>query len=162
VYALDETGGQAEGSAELGFASGHLAGVGLMVFAGEVEEAVEQEDFYLGGKSIIKKCGLAGGGVEGDGEVACVLLGDLGRSGEAEDVSGLVFPAVGAVEALKLGVRGEKDVDLTREADGDAGTVEEAREAGLRLRGDGRGTWRFDGDHRCGGLTSTEGRFALC
>ena len=33
--------------AEGGFAGGHLAFVGLVVFAGDVEEAVEDEDFDL-------------------------------------------------------------------------------------------------------------------
>ena len=53
----------------------------------------------------------------------------------------LFLPAVGAVEALELGVAGEQDVDLARKADGSSGAGEEARQAGLRERergGDGQ------------------------
>ena len=42
--ALDEGCGEAEFAAEDGFAGGHFAVVGFVVFAGEVEEAVEEED----------------------------------------------------------------------------------------------------------------------
>ena len=126
-----------------------------MVFAAEMEEAVEEEDFDLDFEGVVEGSGLAGGGVEGDGEVAGVLGGDFEGRGEAEDVGGLIFAAVGAVEALELGVGGEEDVDFALEADGGAGTVEEARESRLR---DGGITWGFDGDHRSGLQKITEGQ----
>ena len=47
---LDEGGGEAEFAAEGGFAGGHFAVVGLVVFAGEVEEAVEEKDFISSGR----------------------------------------------------------------------------------------------------------------
>jgi hypothetical protein len=130
----DERGGEAEVGTELGFAVGHLAAVGLVVEAGEVKQAVEEEDADLVAEGVAEGVGLADGGVEGDGEVAGVVRGELGRGGEAEDVGGLVFAAEGAVEAAELGVGGEEDFDLAGEADGGAGTVEEAGEAGFRER----------------------------
>ena len=148
LCAFDEAVGEFEFAAEFSFAGGHLALVGLVVFAGEVEQAVEDEDLYFGVEGVVVGGGLAGGGVDGDGEVAGVLRGYLGWRGEAEDVGGLVLAAIGAVEALEFGVGGEEDVDLAFEADGGSGAVEEARQGGLRERGDGRGTWRVDGDHR--------------
>ncbi len=48
LCAFDEAVGEPEFAAEFGFAGGHLAFVGLVVFAGEVEEAVEDEDLYFG------------------------------------------------------------------------------------------------------------------
>jgi hypothetical protein len=48
--------------------------------------------------------GLTGGGFERDGEIAGMMREDLGGRGEAEDVSGLVLVAEGAVEAFELGV----------------------------------------------------------
>jgi hypothetical protein len=92
--------------------------------------------------------GLTGCGVDGDGEVSCMLCGYFGGSWEAEDVGGFVLAAIGAVEALEFGVGGEEYVYFTFETDRNSGAVEEAREGGLRQRGDGRGTWRVDGNHR--------------
>jgi hypothetical protein len=43
--AFDEGGGEAEFAAEGGLAGGHFAVVGFVVFAGKVEQAVEDEDF---------------------------------------------------------------------------------------------------------------------
>ena len=65
--------------------------VGLVVEAGEVEETVKEEDAELGGEGVAVLGGLAGGGVEGDGEVAGVRGGNLGCCREAEDVGGSVF-----------------------------------------------------------------------
>jgi hypothetical protein len=81
--AFDEGGGQAEVAAEGGFAGGHFAVVGFVVFAGEVEEAVEEEDFCFLGKGVAIGFGLARGGFERDGEVACVLGGEGRGRGEA-------------------------------------------------------------------------------
>ena len=129
---VDQADGELEFGAEFGFAGGHLAGVGLVVEAGEVEQAVEEQDADLDVEGVAEGGGLAGGSVERDGKVAgmdCEL--SRGR-GEAEDVGGFVLAAVGAVEALERGVAGEEDVDLAGKAYGGAGAGEEAREAGLR------------------------------
>jgi hypothetical protein len=126
----DERGGEAEVGTELGFAVGHLAAVGLVVEAGEVKQAVEEEDADLVAEGVAEGVGLADGGVEGDGEVAGVVRGELGRGGEAEDVGGLVFAAERFVETTECGVVGEQDLDLASEADGKAGAVKEARQTG--------------------------------
>jgi hypothetical protein len=128
----DERGGEAEFGAELGFAVGHFAVVDLVVEAGEVKQAVEEEDADLVAEGVAEGLGLAGGGVERDGEIAGMVGGDLERSGEAEDVGGFVFAAEGAVETTEFGVGGEENFDLAGEADSGAGAVEEAREAGFR------------------------------
>jgi len=47
-----------------GFAGGHFAVVGLVVFAGEVEEAVEDEDFDFVGEGVTVGFCLAGGGFD--------------------------------------------------------------------------------------------------
>jgi hypothetical protein len=73
---------------------------------------VEEEDFDLDFEGVVEGGGLAGGGIEGDGEVAGVLRGDFEWGGKAKDVGGLVLAAVGAVEALEFGVRGEEDVNF--------------------------------------------------
>ncbi len=105
-----------------------------MVFAGEVEEAVEEEDAELVAERVVVLGGLAGGGFERDGEVAGVGGCDLRRCGEAEDVGGLVLVPKLLVEAFELGVGGEEDFDRAGEADGGAGAVEEAREPEDLLR----------------------------
>ncbi len=89
---------------------------------------MEEQDFDLGGEGVVVGGGLAGGGFEGDGEVASVLVGEGRGRGEAEDVGGLVLAAEVSVEAAEGGVGGEEDVDLAAEAGGEAGSAEEARE----------------------------------
>ena len=135
----DESVWEAEFGAEVGFARGHLARVGLVVEACEVEEAVEEEDAEFGLKRVTEAGGLSSGGFEGDGEVAGVLVGGgkagLGRGGEAENVGGHVFSAIGAIETLQLGIGGEQDVHGADKTDGGAGAVEEAGEGGLRWEG---------------------------
>ena len=54
---------------------GHLAAVGLMVEAGEVEQAVKYQDTELVSERMAVLRSLAGGGFERDGEVAGVLCG---------------------------------------------------------------------------------------
>ena len=56
--------------------------------------------------------GLAGGGFEGDGEVAGVFGGEFCGRREAEDVGGFVLAAKVAVQAVEGGVGGQEDVDL--------------------------------------------------
>jgi hypothetical protein len=125
----DEGGREFEGGAESCFAGSHLAVVGLVVQAGEVKQAVEDEDAELFFERVAILRGLTGGGFERDGEVAGMVLGDLGGSREAEDVGGLVLAAEGAVEALQFGVGGDEDFDLAGEIDELAGAVEKARES---------------------------------
>jgi len=137
--------------AEIGFASGHLSGVSLVVFTGQVKQTVEEEDFNFDMEGMGEMGGLAGGGVERDGEVAGVLFFERaareGVGGKAEDVGGLILSTEGAIEALEFGVGGKENVNMAGERDGGAGTVEEARQAGFIERGVGTG-WRFDVDHR--------------
>ena len=99
-----------------------------MVFSGEVQEAVEDEDADFLAEGVAVGGGLAGGGVEGDGEVAGVMLRDLWGGGEAEDVGGLVLAAKVFVEAAEFGVGGEEELDFTGKGEERAGAVEEAGE----------------------------------
>lgn len=128
--AFDEGGGKAEVAAESCFPDSHFSVVGLVVFAGEMEEAVEEEDFYFVGEGVAVRGCLAGGGVERDGEVTCVFFGELVRRREAEDVGGFIFAAKGFIELAEGGVGGEKNVYLTSETYGETGAIEEARQAG--------------------------------
>ena len=73
--------------------------------------------------------GLAGGGVERDGEVAGVLGAKFCGRGEAEDVGGFVLAAEALLRLAEVGVVGEQDVDCASHADGETGAVEEARQA---------------------------------
>ena len=47
--AFDKSGGEVELTAEGGLAGGHFSVVGLVVFSGEMEKAMEEEDFNLFG-----------------------------------------------------------------------------------------------------------------
>jgi len=50
ICAFDEALREAETGAEEAFAAGHLSCVGLMVMTGEMEQAVEDENFDLNGE----------------------------------------------------------------------------------------------------------------
>ncbi len=128
--AFDESRREIEFAAEEGFAGGHFAVVGFVIFAGEVEEAVEEQDADFVAQGVAVGGGLAGGGVKRDGEVAGVPFGEFGGRGEAEDVGGFVLAAKALVELAESGIIGEEDVDFAFEANCGAGAVEEAREAG--------------------------------
>jgi hypothetical protein len=119
-----------EFAAKGGLEDRHFSFVSFVVLAGEMEEAVEEKDFYFIAEGVAVGGGLAGGGVERDGEVAGVLGGECGWCGEAEDVSGFVFAAEVLVEVAEGWVVGEQDVDCSFDADGGSGAVEEAHEAG--------------------------------
>ena len=93
-YALDEAVGQVESGAEAAFAAIHLAGVGFVIVAGEVKQAVRMRTF-----NSIAENGrtwrLAAGSGDADGEVAgeFFLVLDEGFGGEGENVGGLVDTA---------------------------------------------------------------------
>jgi hypothetical protein len=99
-----------------------------MVFAGEVEEAMEEEDFDLLGKGVAVSGGLAGGGFQRDSEIAGVFGRECGRRGKAEDVRGFVLSAEGLVKVAEGRVIGEQDINCASHANCDAGAVEESRQ----------------------------------
>jgi hypothetical protein len=123
--ALDEAEGQAEASAEEAFAARHLAGVGLVVVASQMEQAMEHEYFDLGGEGMSLFDGLTEGGGNADGEVAGEVFSADASGGEGENVGGLVFAAKLTIEAANGGVGGEQDGDLSFEPDGGLGQLEE-------------------------------------
>ena len=131
----DESRGQAEVGAEIGLPGGHLTTVGLVIKTGEMKQPVEEQDTEFDVEGVLMLGGLPGGSREGDGEVAGMPVAG-GKAGDgigrkAEDVSGFVFAAKGAVKAPEFGVGGKEDGDGAREADGGAGAVEKAREGGF-------------------------------
>ena len=91
---------------------------------------MEEENSYFIAQRVTVDGGLTGGGFEGDGEVSGVGVGDFVGRGEAENVGRLVFAAERFVETTEGGVVGKQDLDLASEADGEAGAVKEARQAG--------------------------------
>jgi len=162
--ALDKADGDAKFGAEGGFASGHLAGVRLMVFSRKMQQAVQEKNFYLFDECVTKGAGLLLGMIERYGKVAG-HAGCFPRSGKRKDVSGFIFAAKEAIEAAERGVIGKQNVDFTREADGGLGALEKTPQRCFIQRGGvGLGmfgvaalraaaTRRFDGDHSwAGGL----------
>jgi len=115
--------------AEDGFANGHFAIVCLVIFTGEVQETMQQEDTNLVAQGVAVGCGLAGGGFERDGEIAGVFACYFWRCGEAEDIGGFIFAAEALVELAEGGVTCEEDVDCSAETDSKTGAIEETRQA---------------------------------
>ena len=110
-YSFDEGGGETEFAAEFRFAGGHLAVVGFVVFSGEMQEAVEEEDanFIAQGMTVdfsLNRCGF-----ERDGKVASMPCGEFGWRRKAEDIGGFVLATEAFVEPAKSRVTGEEDID---------------------------------------------------
>ena len=118
--------------AERSFAGGHLSVVGFVVKTREVKEAVEEKDSYFVAEGVAVSAGLSGSGFEGDGEIACVGVGDFGGRRKAEDIGGFIFAAKRFVEAAESGVICEQDLYFAAETNCSARAVEEARQAGAR------------------------------
>ena len=112
-YPFDEGGRETEFAAEFRFAGGHLAVVVFVVFSGEMQEAVKEEDanFIAQGMAVdfsLKRCGF-----ERDGKVACVPCGEFGWRRKAKDVGGFVLTTEAFVQLAKGRVTGEEDIDCS-------------------------------------------------
>ena len=121
LHALDETLGEAKAGSQETLAAGHQAGVGFVVVAGEVEQAVENQHLDLGGEGMALFEGLTERGGDRDGQVAGDFFGANAIGGEGKHVGGLVFTAELAVEAADGEVGGELHGDFALEADGGLG-----------------------------------------
>ena len=132
----------------VGFAGGHLAVVGLVVFAGEVEEAVEERGSLLRSSRVWPKVAAWRAAVSSEmaRSPACCLAISAG-AGKLRTSVGLFLPRKVRLRLLEVGVAGEEDVDLAGEADGEAGAVEEAREAGRREQRCFEAEAEVDGNH---------------
>ena len=114
----------------MAFAAGHLAGVGFVVVAGEMKQAMEDENFDFDGERMALFDGLrrAVGTLMARSPAifssapmpsARKSLQRKGAlSGKGEHVGGLVFVAELAVEFANGRVGGEQDGDLAAKADG--------------------------------------------
>ena len=93
-----------------------------MVVAGEVEQAVEDEDFDFRRERVALLDGLAERRGHTDGQVACNFFG--GRTanwtlrGEGKHVSGLVLAPEAGIEFADGGIGGEQHGDIAIEPDG--------------------------------------------
>lgn len=99
-----------------------------MVVAGEVEEAVENENFEFGDEGMILFGGLTVRDGKTDGEIAGDFVFELWVSEcrERKNVGGFVVAAEAAIECALIGIGGEEDVDFAAEADDGLGLGEEA------------------------------------
>lgn len=91
-----------------------------MVVAGEVQEAVKQEDLQFGEERVSRFLRLARGGLHGYGQVAGQRLLPVERRGgrEGQHVGRLVFAAPGPIHLANMPISGEQDRDLAAQPDG--------------------------------------------
>ena len=68
--AFDEALGQVAGAPQPGLGAGHLAAVGVVVEAEQVQQAVQRQHPQLGAERVSRGARLAGGHARGDGDVA--------------------------------------------------------------------------------------------
>ncbi len=119
--ALDEAGRETEPGAELLLEPAHLAAIGFVVVPGQMQHAVEDENFHFGEQVVADLGGLAAGALERNGDVAGsgasgTALRLRAPGGKGKHVGRLVLVAELQVEALHLGVAGEQDVHLAGES----------------------------------------------
>ncbi len=107
--------------AELALAEGHLARVGLVVVAGKVEKAVQNEHLDFGGKRMALLDGLFERRGNADGQIAGLRFRSFEAGNrirrEGEDICCLVLASELAIEAADVGVCCEQDGDFALEAD---------------------------------------------
>jgi hypothetical protein len=86
----------------------HFALIGFVIVTGQMKEAVKHQDAQFSGETVTLFGGLAGGGFDGDDEVAGdYVLGSellLGR-GKRQDVGRFVLLAEAPVKGADAGIR---------------------------------------------------------
>ncbi len=79
LSAFEQAGGQAKAPAQEALAGAHFAVVGFVVHACQVQEGVQEQDAELGVEVMATGAGLAGGGLDGNGNIAGVAGGGRGE-----------------------------------------------------------------------------------
>jgi hypothetical protein len=115
---LDQTLRQAEPRAQTAFPPLHLAGIGFVIVSGQVQQAVQDEDFQFGRQGVSLLDGLAKRRLHADGHVAFFLVLDEIRGRERKNVGRLVFAAEALVQVAHSRVAGEQHGYLPAQAHG--------------------------------------------
>jgi hypothetical protein len=110
--------GKAEASAEELLAAGHSAAIGFVVVAGQVQEAVQDEDFDFGGKRMALFGSLAERRGYADGHIAGDPLRTQTFRRERQDVRRFVLAPEAAIEFANGRVGGQEHRDLPLEPQG--------------------------------------------
>jgi len=132
-----------------------------MIEAGEVKQAVQQQDLDFGFEGMAEGLGLAGRRLERNSQIAgqtgAAAIAALEVSGgKGEHVSRHVLAAVVAVQLPNLGVAGEQHGNRAAEANGLDGARQECVQLTLAnsvAAGSTPRLWRFDDDHLPAALT---------
>jgi hypothetical protein len=119
MRAVDERGRQFEPGAQTGLDPGHASIISLVVVTGQVQHAVEYEDFQFVRNAMAVKTRVVAGDLGGDGDIAA------GGTREGEDIGGLVFAAKAVVELAKALVAGNKDIHVTLDLGQSLGLADE-------------------------------------
>src|SRR5579871_3296041 len=97
MNSLDQGRREPKLMAKLGLTRSHLSIIGLMVKAAEMKQAMQQQDANLIAQIMAIDCSLTRSSLQGDSKIASVSIRDLLRCWKAEDVSGFVLAAEGAI-----------------------------------------------------------------
>ena len=113
MRALDEPLWQAKLGAQGAFTAGHLAGVGLVVVAGQMQHPMQYQYLQLHSKRVAAPSALAARCGNADGQIAgdFFLAWERRIRGEREHVGGFVDAAKLTVETANRLVRRKQDRD---------------------------------------------------
>jgi hypothetical protein len=113
---LNQPQGQSQSCTQGLLAPPHLACVGFVIIAGQVEQAMEYQYLELCSNGMAVR-GLAACGFNADSDVACDFFLVLGQvfGGERKYIRGLVFAAKAVVEIAEDRVSGEQNRHLAAE-----------------------------------------------
>jgi len=130
--ALDQSLRQMQSGAQEPLAARHLPRVGLMVVAGQVQQAVQNENLDFGGERMVLLARLAQGRGHADGQVAGHLFCAGTFGGKGEHVGGLVLAPELTIEPADGRVGGQQHGHLALQAHG---SLRGGQESGQGARG---------------------------
>ncbi len=128
---LDQSRWKPKLAAKLGLTRSHVAVIGLMIKTAEMKQPMQQQDANLVTQIVTVRSSLTRSGLQRDGKIASMCLGNLLGRRKAENVGRLIFAPEGSVQPLQSRVVGQQDIDLTLKPCGSARAVEESRQAAL-------------------------------
>jgi hypothetical protein len=133
MCALDQPLRQSQPRAQLKLAASHASGVGFVIVACQMKQAVEDQYFELRFKRVAARCGLAPRRPHADSQVAghflFFLALDRFMGRKRKNVSGFVFAAISPVQPPDCLIGREQHADFAAQPHCGLSLAQEAAES---------------------------------